>query len=195
MKNADTMAAQDITALLNRSAQDPQAASAVYELVYQDLRRIAGAQARSSRRDATLSATALINEAYLKMLRRTGEQWADRKHFFRVAARAMRQITIDHTRTAQRQKRGGTQPNLSLDEARTAADRKSDFILALDEGLEELYRHQPRWVEVVELRFFAGLTGQEVAEALEISLSSVDRDWKAARAWLRTYISGDSPER
>ncbi len=178
----------DITALLNRSRDDPDAAAQVYQLVYDDLKRLAASQL-GAKGDATLSATALINEAYLKLVERTGTRWGDRRHFLRVAARAMRQITIDHARARTRLKRGGGRRDATLDEGRAAADRKPEILLAMEEGLELLRDEQPRWVSVVELRFFAGLSGEEAAEALGVSLSSVNRDWAQARAWLRHFLT------
>lgn len=181
-------AAKDITALLNASRADEHAAQQVYDLIYHDLKRLAANQL-GRKRDATLSATALINEAYLKLTERTGHGWNDRTHFLRVAARAMRQITIDHARSRARLKRGGGMRDATLDEQRVSGDRRPEMLLAMEEGLEVLRESQPRWVDVVELRFFAGLTGEETAEALGVSLSSVNRDWSAARSWLEQFLT------
>lgn len=186
-----TMSSQhsdDITALLNRSRDDPDAAAEVYRLVYRDLKRLAASQLGAGR-DPTLSATALISEAYLKLVERTGKRWSDRRHFLRVAAKAMRQITIDYARARTRLKRGGAQRDATLDEGRAAADRKPEILLAMEDGLEQLRGEQSRWVSVVELRFFAGLSGEEAAEALGVSLSSVNRDWAHARAWLKRFLT------
>ncbi|MDJ0652991.1 MAG: ECF-type sigma factor [Xanthomonadales bacterium] len=178
----------NVTALLNRSRQDPEARERVFRIIYLDLVRLARRQVGAASRDQTLSATSLINEAYLKLQERTGHQWNDRHHFLRVAARAMRQITIDTIRRKKRAKRGGDQVDLPLDDARVAGPRKSEMILALEEGLCELAETEPRWVEVIEMRFFAGLSGQETADALEVSLSSVNRDWSQARAWMKSFL-------
>ncbi len=177
-----------VTALLNRSRHDEQAREQVFQMVYGDLRRLARRQLQGGKRDQTLSATALINEAYLKLMERSGNRWNDRQHFLRVAAKAMRQVTIDLARQKTRLKRGGPTPDLPLDEQRLATDRKPEMILAIEEGLALLANEQPRWVEVVELRFFGGLTAEEAGAALGVSLSSVNRDWAAARAWLRDFL-------
>lgn len=179
----------DITALLKRSRTDDDARQAVYDLVYDDLRRIAGSRIAASRPGDTLSVTSLVNEAYLKLTHRTGPAWSDRGHFLRVASRAMRQITVDYVREKLAAKRGGGERNLPLDEMQVPAAQKPEMVLALEEGLRELAELQPRLVEIVECRFFAGLSNQETARALGISRSTVDRDWAAAREWLTEYLS------
>lgn len=178
----------DITELLNQSKSDAAAAERVYELIYRDLKGLAASQLRGHR-DATLSATALINEAYLKLVASTSHAWADRSHFLRVAARAMRQISIDHARAGSRLKRGGGQALSTLNPDIVMGSQKPEILLALEEGLVSLRDTEPRWVDVVELRFFAGLSAQEAADTLGISLSSVNRDWSAARVWLRQFLT------
>lgn len=184
-----TKDASELTLLLNRSRSDPAAREQAFDLIYSDLRRLAGWQAGPRGADLTLSATALINEAYLRLLDRTGGQWNDRAHFLRVAAKAMRQITIDAARQKSRIKRGGSLPDLPLHEDRVAQPGKPEMVLAVEEGLAVMAEDHPRWVAVVEMRFFAGLSGQDTAEALDVSLSSVNRDWAQARAWLRDFLT------
>jgi len=185
MKDSDT----ELTQLLRRSAEDPEAREAVYEFIYQDLRRIAGHRIASSKPGETLSVTSLVNEAYLKLTERTGQQWSDRNHFLCVAAKAMRQITIDHVRAKLTEKRGQGQSPLPIYDLPIASSRKPEIIVAMEEGLQELADSQPRWVEVVECRFFAGLTNPETAQALGISKRTVERDWEQARHWLREYLT------
>lgn len=178
----------DLTDLLNRSGDDPDAAAHAYAVIYADLKRLARRHSGPQGADWTLSATALINEAYEKLSRAGADGWTDRRHFLRVAARAMRQITIDHARTRTRAKRGGKQPNLTLDDERVAPESKPEILIAIDEGLELLRTENPRWADIVEMRFFAGITSADIAETLEISLSTVNREWAAARAWLREFL-------
>ena len=182
---------RNVTALLHRSSEDPAALEAVYEIVYADLRRLAGRQLGPRGADQTLSVTALVNEAFLKLSDRTGGAWNDRLHFLRVAARAMRQITVDHARAKLSKKRGSGQSALPLIEPQVAAETKSEMILALEEGLQQLAADNERLVRVVEFRFFAGLTAEETAAALDTSRRTVQRDWEAARAWLKTFLTSD----
>ncbi len=178
-----------ITQLLHRSRDDQAAREAVYQLVYDDLRRLAGHRLASARPGETLSVTSLVNEAYLKLTERTGKGWADRNHFLRVAATAMRQITVDYVRAKLAEKRGGGEPDLSIDNLSIATDRKPAMVVALEDGLKELGQTEPRLVSVVECRFFAGLTIPETASALEVSTRTIERDWKQARAWLKAYLT------
>ncbi|MDJ0653588.1 MAG: ECF-type sigma factor [Xanthomonadales bacterium] len=177
-----------INDLLDRAGEDPEAREALYQLVYADLRGLAGHRLAVSRPGETLSVTALVNEAYLKLTERTGRQWADKTHFLRVAARAMRQITIDYMRARLAEKRGGGQTPVSITQVPLAADLKPAMVLALEEGLQILGREQPRLVEVVECRFFAGMSVAETAQALGLSTRTVERDWLAARGWLVEFL-------
>ncbi len=180
----------EITALLEESRSDTQAREAVFKLVYDDLRRIAGHRISSARPGQTLSVTALVNEAYIKLTDRTAQQWQDRAHFLRVASRAMRQITIDHFRGKLRGKRGGGAQAVPLDQLQLAAiEEDPDMVLALEQGLEELAEKSPRMVEVVECRFFTGLTIPETALALGVSTRTVERDWDQAKDWLKRFLS------
>ncbi len=180
---------QDLTALLQRSRSDTSAQEVVYRLVYDDLRRIAGHRISESRPGETLSVTSLVNDAYLKLTERTGKQWADRSHFFRVASRAMRQITVDYVRTKLALKRGAGLASVPLESLQLPANEKPAMVIALEEGLEQLAVSEPRLVSVVECRFFAGLTIDETAQALEISHATVERDWARARSWLEEYLT------
>ncbi len=179
----------EITALLRLSQSDDSARQQVYEMIYADLRRLAGHRVASSRPGETLSVTALVNEAYLKLTEQTGQNWSDRKHFLRVAAMAMRQITIDHVRAKLTEKRGAGQTPLSLDGFELAGTEKPEMVLALEEGLQRLATEDPRLVRVVECRFFAGLSIPDTALALGLSDRTVERDWKRARSWLYEYLT------
>jgi len=185
----------EITALLEDSKSDATARDAVFKLVYDDLRRLAGHRIASSRPGQTLSVTALVNEAYLKLTDRTAQQWNDRGHFLRVASRAMRQITIDHVRAKLRKKRGSGEGIIPLgiiplDQMQLAAvDENPDMVLAIEQGLQELGEQSPRLVEVVECRFFTGLTVAETALALDVSTRTVERDWDRAKDWLKRFLS------
>lgn len=180
---------QTITAMLEHSRSDEQARAELYQLIYADLRRLAGRQIASARPGSTLSVTSLVNEAYLKLTEGTQQQWSDRGHFFRVAATAMRQITIDYVRAKLSQKRGSGKQPVPLDSVQLAATEKPEMVLALEEGLRELGDREPRLVEVVECRFFAGLTVAETAAALEVSERTIEREWKRAKQWLKEYLS------
>jgi len=163
-------------------------------LVYGDLRRIARRHLRGRSSGRTLDATGLVHEAWVKLAEATGAEWQDRGHFLAVAARAMRQIVIDDARRHAAAKRGGGERAVTLEEERVAADDRSEWLLTVDQALERLARHNDRLARVVECRFFAGLTEEETAEALEVSLRTAQRDWLRARAWLREELSGDLPE-
>ncbi len=175
--------------MLQRSRSDPVVREEVYRLVYDDLRRLAGHRIASSRPGQTLSVTSLVNEAYLKLTERTGPAWNDRAHFLRVAAKAMRQITVDTVRAKLTGKRGAGQAAVPLDGLELPAGEKSQMVMALEEGLIQLGKEEPRLVDVVECRFYSGLTIPETAEALEISPRTVERDWERARRWLKDFMT------
>jgi len=181
--------AQEITGILFRWSQgDEHALDSLTPLVYRDLRRIAARLLRNERSGHTLQPTALVNEAYLKLAGQAKVQWQNRTHFFAVAARAMRQILVDHARGHLRAKRGGGESVLPLDERMLFTPERSADLLALDEALYRLAAIDPRKTKVVELRFFAGLDNEEIAEVLQISPNTVMRDWNMAKAWLRREI-------
>jgi RNA polymerase sigma factor (TIGR02999 family) len=180
---------KDITTMLRRSRTDADAREKVFQMIYGDLRRLAGYRISVSRPGDTLSVTSLVNEAYLKLTDRTGQDWNDRNHFMRVAAKALRQITIDHVRAKLADKRGGGQAAIELNESHLYISEKPEMILALEEGLEQLSNENPRLVNIVECRFFAGLSVPETADALDVSVSTVERDWRTAKHWLKDYLS------
>jgi RNA polymerase sigma factor (TIGR02999 family) len=154
-------------------------------LVYEELRRIAGRYLSRESPSHTLQSTALVHEAYFKLIGQRRVQWQNRAHFFGIAAQMMRRILVDHARHQHRDKRGGPAPKLSLDEAIAVAEPEADVdLLALDQALTALAEIDPRSARIIELRFFSALTIDETAEVLEISPGTVKRDWSAARAWL-----------
>jgi len=183
--------AAEITGILFRWSQgDEHALDSLTPLVYRDLRRLAARLLRDERSGHTLQPTALVNEAYLKLAGQAKVQWQNRTHFFAVAARAMRQILVDHARGHLRVKRGAGVTVLPLEEGLSFEPERSADLLALDEALNRLAALDARKTRVVELRFFAGLDNEEIAKVLEISPNTVMRDWNMAKAWLRREIEG-----
>jgi RNA polymerase sigma factor (TIGR02999 family) len=179
----------DITRLLREwSDGDADAFSRLMPLVYRDLSKIAARCLRRERRDHTLEATGLVHEAYVRLVRQGRAEWGDRTHFFRAAARVMRHILVDHARKRRYQKRGGGSRAPSLDEVGESAHVASPDVLAIDEALAELARVNPGYGQLVELRFFGGLTNDEIAEVLGVSPPTVGRRWRLARAWLHRYL-------
>lgn len=156
----------------------------LFALVYDELRSLASSYMRRERPDHTLQTTALVNEAYLKLVGDRNALPQNRLHFFAVAAKVMRQILIDHARARRTEKRGGGTVKVSLDEAVVMSDERADELLALDEALTRLTEVDARKSQVVELRFFGGLTIEETAEFLGVSFNTAVRDWEMARAWL-----------
>ena len=188
--------AQEITQLL-AAVRDgsPGSLDRVFELVYDDLKRRAHYQLAGS--SPTLNTTALVHEAYVKLATGSNLEWQDRVHFFRVAARAMRQIVIDRARSYLTQKRGaGAVPvNLNdLELGATGPEEAAETLMALDEALSRLAGQNERLSQVVELRFFGGLSVEETAEALEVSDRTVKRDWRLARAFLQEALTRDGTE-
>jgi len=180
----------EFTVLLKAwSAGDRKALDRLTPLVYQELRRIAQRYAGRERPDQTLQATALVNEAYLKMVDSAGVDWQDRAHFFAVSAQIMRRILVDAARMRDAGKRGGGAVRLPLDEILVAAPERDAEVMAVDAALEELAQFDARKAQVVELRFFGGLSVAETAEVLKLSEQSVLRDWKLARAWLMERLA------
>ena len=153
-------------------------------LVYAELRAIAHRQLAMRGRGGTLSTTALVHEAYMKLVDQPQAQWRDRTHFFAVAALAMRHVLVDRAKARRRLKRGGDQRHVSLDVENIAADDQPDALLELDDALSRLAAFNPRLARVVEYRFFGGLTEKEIAEAMGVTLRTVQRDWEKARALL-----------
>lgn len=185
---------EDITALLaNLEAGGSEAAEPLWRAIYPDLRRIAH-HALRRRHGHSLETTALVNEAYLKLVNHQQEDWTGRLHFLSVAAKAMRHILIDHARQRGRQKRGGGDGAVSLDEAvLVMAEERGNTLLALDEALTRLASRDERLAQVVEYRFFGGLTEEEIGKLLHVTERTVRRDWRKAKAWLALALS-DSPD-
>ena len=166
----------------------PGAFGQLVGLVYADLQRIARGQRRRAGGGDTLNTTALVHEAYAKIVDQAGARFADRGHFLAVAAVAMRQILVDHARHRARDKRGGGAPHAPFDEMDERVGRDARHLLDLDLALGRLADHDARLARVVECRYFAGLTEEETAEALDISVRTVQREWLKARAWLREEL-------
>ena len=179
----------NVTQLLHAWANGAEAArDELMPLVYDTLRRIARRRLREEREGHSLQPTALVNEAYLKLVAQE-VSWQSRAHFFGVAARMMREILIDHARGRQRLKRGGEWQRISLTAADNIAQEQAVDLLSLDEALQRLAAFDTRKSQVVELRFFGGLTLEETAEVLRLSTPTIEREWRAARAWLQTELA------
>ena len=170
---------------------DEGALTRLMPLVQTELRRIARRQMRRERGGHTLQTTALVNEAYIRLIDVARVRWQDRAHFFAMSARLMRRVLVDHARTRQFQKRGGGAIRVSLKYANALSASPAHDIIALDDALKTLSELDVRKGQVVELRFFGGLTVAETAEALGISAETVMRDWRLAKAWLLRELSGD----
>ena len=178
--------AAEVTRLLHEaSAGEPGASAALLPLVYEQFRRLARRRMRAERPDQTLQATALVHEAYLRLVdAENPQQWDGRWHFFAAAAEAMRRILVDNARRRSRAKRGGDRRRVSLDAVELTVQEPPDDLLALDEALAAFAERQPDKAQLVKLRYFAGLTNEEAAQAMGISTSTADRHWAYARAWL-----------
>ena len=163
---------------------DPSALNQLMPLVYAELHRIARRVWNQYQGNETLQPTALINEAYLKLANAENASFQDRCHFLAVASTAMRQILVNHAKSRLSGKRGGGRPNVSLDEVQQAVDHEAEEIVSLHEALEALQAIDPRKAKVVEMRYFGGLSIEETAEALDVSVGVVNRDWRLARSWL-----------
>jgi RNA polymerase sigma factor (TIGR02999 family) len=186
------VSSEKVTEILNDlSAGDRRAADRLMPLVYDELRRLASRYLARERPDHTLQATALVHEAYLRLIDQTKVTWQNRAHFIGVAARMMRRILVDHARSHMAKKRGGPPHRLSLDQTVSFAKGKDLDIVALDDALTDLARLDPDQSRIVELRFFGGLTLEETAEVTGVSLSTVRREWEMAKAWLYDQLSND----
>ncbi len=183
---------QQVTQLLGQwRGGDASALGQLIPLVQPELQRLARHYMSRERPDHTLQATALLDDAYLQLADQTHPQWQNRAHFFAVAAQLMRRIMVDHARQRNALKRGGGTIRVALDECAPLAESRADELLALDEALEKLAAFDARKAEVVELRYFGGLTMEEIADVLKIHVNTVARDWTAARAWLFATLSGE----
>ena len=181
-----------VTQLLNNwSDGDSAALDEIMPILYDELRRLAAHYLRGERMGHTLQPTALVHEAYLRLVNQNEVRWQSRAHFFGVAAQMMRRVLIDHARFHHRAKRGAGPLKVELDQAEGLTDEQADDIVALDEALDALMRLDPRKARVVELRYFAGLSVDETAEVLGVSPNTVTRDWVMAKAWLYMEIKGN----
>ena len=171
---------------------DRQSLETLLPIVYQELRRLAAAYLRRERQGYTLQPTALVHEAYLRLLKDKPGRWQNRAHFCAIAAHSMRQILIERARARDARKRGGERQRVTLDEALVGGGERSIDLIALDQALERLEALDPEQARLVELRFFGGLTIEETAEAMNISPATVKRHWTVACAWLARELEGNS---
>ena len=182
-----------LTALIHRAIDgDRPAADRAFEMIHHELRRIAQAKLRSERAGHTLTPTALVHEAYLKLVRSPPDRVASREHFYGLAGRAMRQVLVDHAIRRGAAKRGGGLPMVSFGKAEAVLDCRADDVVRLDQALADLEKLDPDLARVVEYRFFAGLDQDEIASLLGVSASTVARRWRTARAWLRRSLGRSS---
>ncbi|HEY2017532.1 MAG TPA: ECF-type sigma factor [Bryobacteraceae bacterium] len=180
----------EITLLLNRvSAGEPEEYNRLAELVYAELRRIASQVMVAESRDQTIQPTMIATDAYLRLVDRTSRNWQNRAHFFAAAAQAMRRIMVDYGRRRHSLKRGGTSRRVDLDEAEKLSDDMGVDVLALDEALTRLEALDRRQSQIVEMRYFSGLTEEETAAVLGIGLRTVKREWAVAKAWLHAELT------
>ena len=182
----------NVTSLLTRAASgDALATNELFPLVYDELHRLAAQHLGGERAGHTLQPTALVHEAYLRMVGPGDVKWDSRAHFFGAAARAIRRILTDHARSRGRQKRGGGAGRIGLDEVDLPIEGDDLDLLALDESIDRLSDLDPVKARVVELRYFAGLTLEQTAQAMDTSIATVSRHWEFARAWLHNDLTGD----
>lgn len=187
--------AGNVTALLLRwqGGNDEEAPAQLMPLIYEELRRVARSYLRREREDHTLQPTALVHEAYLRLVDDSKVSWQDRAHFYGVAARSMRQILIEHARARGAAKRGGPgQIKLSLEQAPELAKDCAVELIALDDALLDFTKSYPRKSKVVELKFFGGMEAKQISEALQISVKTVTRDWNFARLWLSRELRNNA---
>lgn len=190
----DPLSPGAVTALLRDYAHGRREAfDSLFPVIYHELRHIAHGHMKREREGHTLNTTALVHEAYIRLVDITRVEWRDRVHFLSMAARAMRRILIDHARQHRAERRGGGVELLPLEEALVGADRQADTLLALDLALERLAALNERLVRVVEYRFFGGMTEEETAQALNVNQRTVRRDWVKARGWLQQALDESAP--
>lgn len=192
MKNPPRQPHQITQLLAEWSDGDQSALDELYPLVYEELHRLARRYMSRERKGHTLQTTALINEAYVRLVDQRNVHWANRSHFFAISAQIMRRILIDHARRHAYAKRGGGAHQVSLEEAATVVPDQSLDLVRLDEALKSLAEMDPRRSQVVELRYFGGLNNEEIAGVLKVSENTVTRDWNMARAWLYQQLSGSA---
>lgn len=190
-----TPAPHEVTQLLiDCSDGNQDAFNQLFPLVYEELRRLAHRYMTQERRGHTLQTTAVVHEAYLRLIDQKHVQWQNRAHFFAIASQMMRRILITHAQSHAYAKRGGGALKVSLDEAAVLSPERATELIALDEALKSLTAIDPRRSQVVELRFFGGLDNEEIAEVLKISPNTVMRDWKVAKAWLYREMSKEQED-
>jgi RNA polymerase sigma factor (TIGR02999 family) len=188
-------ASQEVTQLLvDWSNGDQAALDKLLPLVNDELRQLARRYMRRESPGHTLQTSALINEAFLRLVDQQRVRWQNRAHFFGVAARLMRRVLIDHARSHRYAKRGGGALKVSLDEAAAVTEARAAELLAVDEALEKLTKMDARKGRIVELRFFGGLTEAETAEVMGVSLPTAQREWRAAKAWLRRMLTDEKTD-
>lgn len=193
MQNSSSVSAQEVTRLLVEWKQGNQAAvDALVPLVYDELRKLAARYLADERSAATLQPTAVVHEAYVRLVSQNMPDWESRSHFFGVAAHLMRQILVDHARKHKTEKRGAGVANVSLDEAIAFVPESSRSMIALDESLNDLAKIDERKAKVIELRFFGGFSVEEVAQSLGISVATVGREQRFAEAWLHQAMQGST---
>jgi RNA polymerase sigma-70 factor (ECF subfamily) len=191
--SAPGSAQAQVTVLLSDwSGGDAAALGKLIPLVQPELHRLAHHYMRREREGHTLQTTALINEAYLRLVDVTHPSWTGSTHFFAVAAQLMRRIMVDHARERQALKRGAAPIKVTLDETALVAESRTAELLALDEALGELAAFSPRLSQIVEMRYFGGMTNAEIGEVLKVHPNTVKNDWNAARAWLLAALSGEN---
>src|SRR5678815_4743265 len=191
MKNDPPRQEHEITQLLAAWREGNQSAlDELYPLVYDELHRLARRYMSRERKGHTLQTTALINEAYVRLVDQKNVHWANRSHFFAISTQIMRRILIDHARRHAYAKRGGGARQVSLEEVAAIAPEQGRELIRLDEALKSLAEQDPRRSQVVELRYFGGLNNEEIAGVLNISENTVTRDWNMARAWLYQQLTG-----
>lgn len=187
---SDALKNKDVTRLLNSAREgNKEALDEILPLVYDELRRVAGNQLRNERGEHTLQATALVHEAYVRLLEQREVDWQNRVHFFSIAAEMMRRILVNYAVQRNAKKRGDGAARIELDDALGYTDERDMDIVALDEALNDLAKLDPKQARIVELRFFGGLTIEETAAAMDISDSSVKREWRMAKAFIKARLS------
>jgi RNA polymerase sigma factor (TIGR02999 family) len=175
---------------------DPHAAEQLLPLVYDELRKLAAQKLAQEKPGQTLEATALVHEAYLRLVDvEKAQHWNSRNHFFAAAAEAMRRILVEQARRKKRNKHGGSRRRVPLDDEQQATHEDADELLAIHEALDKLAAEDPQAAQLVQLRYFAGLSVEQAAGCLDISLSTADRAWRYARAWLYHAMAGENPEK
>lgn len=183
-----------LTGLLTRwAAGDRAALDELTPVVYDQLQKLAHGQLRGERAGHTLEPTALVHEAFLRLGNYDQISWQNRAHFFSIASMTMRRVLVDYARQRRAAKRGGSAVAVTLAESRTPGDSVDVDLIALDEALSQLGLQDPRQCRVVEMRYFGGLTHEEIAETLDVSVATVNRDWRVAKLWLRRALTDDQP--